>query len=76
MNLSEPSLGLNVVPLGLVLLVDASRMLAIVFELSPPGCQPSFKNCSPGGQFAVVSYRAYIGPDFHERRDLFLREES
>lgn len=34
--LFELSLGLSAVPLGLVLLVDASRMLAIVFELPPP----------------------------------------
>ena len=48
--LFELSLGLSAVPLGLVLLVDASRMLAIVFELPPPGCQPSFKHCPPGDQ--------------------------
>ena len=47
--LSKPSLGLNVVSLGLILVPDASRMLAIVFELSPLGCQPSFKNFPPGG---------------------------
>ena len=34
--LSKSSLDLSVVPLGIVLLVDASRMLAIMFELSPP----------------------------------------
>ena len=60
--LFELSLGLSAVPLGLVLLVDASRMLAIVFELPPPGCQPSFKNCPPGGgPVAVLRCTAYSG---------------
>lgn len=59
--LFEPSLGLSAVPLGLVLLVDASRMLAIVFELPPPGCQPSFKNCPPRGPVAVLRCTAYSG---------------
>ena len=44
LSLSGPSLGLSVAPLGTVLIVDASRMLAIVFELSPPECQPSIKD--------------------------------
>ena len=34
--LYEPSLGLSVVPLGIVLVLYASIMLAIVFELSHP----------------------------------------
>ena len=59
--LFEPSLGLSAVPLGLVLLVDASRMLAIVFELPPPGCQPSFKNCPPRGPVVVLRCTAYSG---------------
>ena len=46
--LSEPSLGLSVVPLGFILLVDNSIMVAIVYE-PPPGCQPSFKNSPPRG---------------------------
>ena len=46
--LSQPSLGLSVVPLGFILLLDNSIMLAIVYE-SPPGCQPSFKNFPPRG---------------------------
>ena len=33
--LSDHSLGLSVVPVGLVLLVDARKMLAIVFEFPP-----------------------------------------
>ena len=35
--LSDPSIDLSVAPLGVIILVDSSRMLAIVFELSPPG---------------------------------------
>ena len=35
-SLSGPSLGMSVDTLGLVLLVDFSRMLAIALELTPP----------------------------------------
>lgn len=48
--LFEPSLGLSAVPLGLVLLVDASRMLAIVFELPPPDVSLALRIVPPGDQ--------------------------
>ena len=53
--LSKLSLYSSDAPPGFGLLVDAGRMLAIVSELPPPGCQPSFKNCPPPRGTSLVS---------------------
>ena len=53
--LSEPSLGLSVAPLDIVLLVDVSRMLAIVFELPPQDISLALRIAPPGGHVVLVS---------------------
>ena len=53
--LSEPSLGLSVAPIGIVLLVDVSRMLAIVFELPPQDISLALRIAPPGGHVVLVS---------------------
>ena len=73
--LFQPSLALRVVPLGLILLVDASIMLANIIELSPPESQPSFKTCPLGGQVEAFPCSRFSIQDKREpyiRRNIYI----